>query len=92
MKIDKNSQQLADALTGQQARIIITTLQKFPYAMEKMESTPNRRCAVIVDEAHSSRSSSAASRRHRIDRGAGLSRQAGALIRSLGRRWLFRRA
>jgi len=48
VKIDKNSQQLADALTGQQARIIITTLQKFPYAMEKMESTPNRRYAVLL--------------------------------------------
>jgi type I restriction enzyme R subunit len=60
VKIDKNSQQLADALTGQQARIIITTLQKFPYAMEKMESTPNRRYAVIVDEAHSSQTGEAA--------------------------------
>jgi type I restriction enzyme R subunit len=60
VKIDKNSQQLADALTGQQARIIITTLQKFPYAMQKMESTPNRRYAVIVDEAHSSQTGEAA--------------------------------
>jgi type I restriction enzyme, R subunit len=60
VKVDKNSQQLADALTGQQARIIITTLQKFPYALEKMESTPNRRYAVIVDEAHSSQTGEAA--------------------------------
>src|SRR5205823_14280938 len=31
-----------------------------PYAMQKMESTPNRRYAVIVDEAHSSQTGEAA--------------------------------
>ena len=60
VKIDKNSQQLADALVGQQARIIITTLQKFPFVLDKIESLPNRRYAVIVDEAHSSQTGEAA--------------------------------
>jgi type I restriction enzyme, R subunit len=53
-KIDKDSQQLADALAGEQARIIITTLQKFPFVLDKIEELPKRRYAVIVDEAHSS--------------------------------------
>ena len=33
-KIDKDSGQLADALAGEQARIIITTLQKFPFVLQ----------------------------------------------------------
>jgi type I restriction enzyme, R subunit len=59
-KIDKHSSQLADALTGEQARIIITTLQKFPYVLDKIESLPSRRYAVLVDEAHSSQTGEAA--------------------------------
>lgn len=55
-KIDENSQQLADALEGEQARIIITTIQKFPFVLEKIGSLPDRRYAVIADEAHSSQS------------------------------------
>jgi type I restriction enzyme R subunit len=60
VKIDKDSRQLADALAGEQARIIITTLQKFPFALDQMESLPARRYAVIVDEAHSSQTGEAA--------------------------------
>ncbi len=60
VKIDKDSTQLADALTGEQARIIITTLQKFPVVQSKVESLPDRRYAVIVDEAHSSQTGEAA--------------------------------
>ena len=52
-RIDEDSTQLAEALTGQQARIIITTLQKFPYVTDKIDSLPDRTYAVIVDEAHS---------------------------------------
>ena len=55
-KIDKDSRQLADALAGAQARIIITTLQKFPVVMQRGLELPDRRYAVIVDEAHSSQS------------------------------------
>lgn len=52
-KIDENSQQLADALTAGK-NIIITTLQKFPYLIDKIGEIPKRNYAVIVDEAHSS--------------------------------------
>jgi type I restriction enzyme R subunit len=60
VKIDQHSQQLADALAGEQARIIITTLQKFPFVLEKIGSLPQRSYAVIVDEAHSSQTGEAA--------------------------------
>lgn len=59
-RIDDNSQQLADALAGEEARIIITTLQKFPFVLDKIGSLPARRYAVIVDEAHSSQTGEAA--------------------------------
>ena len=52
-RIDKDSQQLADAIGGG-ANIIITTLQKFPFIVEKVGDLPNRNYAVIIDEAHSS--------------------------------------
>ena len=52
-KIDKDSGQLAYAL-GTGKNIIITTLQKFPFVIEKVGDLPSRRYAIIVDEAHSS--------------------------------------
>ena len=58
-KIDENSQQLADALSSG-TPIIITTLQKFPFVTEKIGKLPNRRYALIVDEAHSSQTGEAA--------------------------------
>jgi type I restriction enzyme R subunit len=60
VRIDQNSQQLAEALQGEQARIVITTLQKFPFVTEKIEALPNRTYAVIVDEAHSSQTGDSA--------------------------------
>jgi type I restriction enzyme, R subunit len=66
-KIDKDSKQLARALENA-VPIIITTLQKFPFvtrqllklAEERQQQgaglLPTRRCAVIIDEAHSSQS------------------------------------
>ncbi len=52
-RIDKDSQQLADAIEGS-ANIIITTLQKFPFVIDKVGDLPSRKYAVIIDEAHSS--------------------------------------
>ena len=52
-RIDKDSQQLAHALEGG-ANIIITTLQKFPFVIDKIGDLPNRNYGVIIDEAHSS--------------------------------------
>ncbi len=60
VKIDKDSAQLAEALAGEQARIIVTTLQKFPFVLDKIAGLPTRRYAVIVDEAHSSQTGEAA--------------------------------
>ncbi|MCY4621111.1 MAG: DEAD/DEAH box helicase family protein [bacterium] len=59
-RIDKDSTQLAEALVGEQARIVITTLQKFPFLIAKISSLPDRDYAVIVDEAHSSQTGEAA--------------------------------
>lgn len=52
-RIDKDSSQLANAITGE-TRIIITTLQKFPFIMEKVSGLERKKYAVIIDEAHSS--------------------------------------
>ncbi|MEE5991558.1 MAG: DEAD/DEAH box helicase family protein, partial [Lachnospiraceae bacterium] len=57
-KIDKNSQQLKDAIEAG-AGIIITTLQKFPVIYKEVNSA-NKRFAIIVDEAHSSQTGDAA--------------------------------
>lgn len=54
-KIDRDSNQLAEALKGG-ARIIISTLQKFPFILDKVAELEKRRYAVIIDEAHSSTS------------------------------------
>ena len=58
-KVEQNSKQLKDALQGKQARIIITTLQKFPVVAETATSLSGTRFAVIVDEAHSAQSGEA---------------------------------
>ena len=60
VKIDEDSDQLAKALLGEQAKIIITTLQKFPFVLGKLVDSKARNYAVVVDEAHSSQSGVAA--------------------------------
>jgi type I restriction enzyme R subunit len=60
VKIDEDSGQLAEALKGEQARIIITTLQKFPFVIGKIGEVPARNYAVVIDEAHSSQTGEAA--------------------------------
>lgn len=52
-KIDESSTQLAEQLIAG-GSIIITTLQKFPYILDKIGEIANRNYAVIIDEAHSS--------------------------------------
>ncbi len=66
-KIDESSRQLAEALESG-VPIIITTLQKFPFVSRQLLKMAEergevgsgilqtRRCAVIIDEAHSSQS------------------------------------
>ena len=60
-RIDKDSQQLADAISGG-AHIIITTLQKFPFVIDKVDELENRNYAVIIDEAHSSQGGEASNK------------------------------
>ncbi len=60
VKIDQDSSQLAEALAGEQARIIITTLQKFPFVIDKIGAVAARNYAVVIDEAHSSQTGEAA--------------------------------
>ena len=59
-RIDQDAGQLAAALSGEQSRIVITTLQKFPFILDKVSELGRQRFAVIVDEAHSSQTGEAA--------------------------------
>lgn len=55
VRVDKSSSQLAEAIKSGNS-VIITTLQKFPFAavLDEVKNLPDRTYAVIVDEAHSS--------------------------------------
>jgi type I restriction enzyme R subunit len=57
--ITDNSQQLAQALNAH-TPIVVTTLQKFGFILDKVGELGKRRFALIIDEAHSSQSGSAA--------------------------------
>ena len=57
--IDKDSTQLGNALVGG-VPIVITTLQKFPFVIDRVAEIPQRHYALIVDEAHSSQSGESA--------------------------------
>jgi type I restriction enzyme R subunit len=63
-EINDSSKQLREALEGEQARIIISTLQKFPFVLAQLteagSSLKERTYAVIVDEAHSSQTGESA--------------------------------
>ncbi len=59
--IDKDSKQLADALSGG-VPVIITTIQKFPFVVEKLNKLPGNHFAIIIDEAHSSQGGTASRR------------------------------
>jgi type I restriction enzyme, R subunit len=54
------STKLAEALAGEQARIVVCTLQTFSFVLDKIEGIGRRNYAVIVDEAHSSQTGEAA--------------------------------
>jgi type I restriction enzyme R subunit len=52
-KIDKDSKQLAEAIKKGKD-IIITTLQKFPFTLDKIKDLEDKHYAIVIDEAHSS--------------------------------------
>jgi type I restriction enzyme R subunit len=64
-RIDKDSTQLADAIK-KGTPIIITTLQKFPFILDKVGDLPDRRYAVIIDEAHSSQGGEASKKMNEV--------------------------
>ena len=94
-KIDENSRQLAEALESA-VPIIITTLQKFPFvskqllkiAEERGETAeghlPTRKCAVIIDEAHSSQSGETAADLKEVLGGEALRKKAKQLAEEEG--------
>jgi len=70
-KIDKDSTQLAERL-AEGGSIIITTLQKFPFVLDKVGELPNRNYAVLIDEAHSSQGGEASKKMKEVLSGASL--------------------
>jgi type I restriction enzyme, R subunit len=86
-QIDERSRQLAEALENA-VPIIITTLQKFPFVSRHLlklseargeQGTgrlPTRRCAVIIDEAHSSQGGETATGLKEVLGGEGLREEA----------------
>lgn len=57
--IDKGSKHLKEALEDGK-KIIITTIQKFPFIVNEIGELPGNRFAIIIDEAHSSQSGNTA--------------------------------
>lgn len=53
LPVEDNAEQLANAIQSG-VSIIITTLQKFPFALKYLADIPEKNYAVIIDEAHSS--------------------------------------
>ena len=86
-KIDESSRQLAEALENA-VPVIITTLQKFPFVSRQLlkmaeergadgsGTLPTRRCAVIIDEAHSSQGGETATDLKGVLGGEGLREEA----------------
>ncbi|GAA0547842.1 type I restriction enzyme R subunit [Rhizomicrobium palustre] len=90
-KIDESSLQLAEALESA-VPIIITTLQKFPFVSRQLSKLSEkrgevdggvlktRRCAVIVDEAHSSQGGETATDLKEVLGGRGLREEAAKYV------------
>jgi type I restriction enzyme, R subunit len=86
-RIDESSRQLAEALENA-VPVIITTLQKFPFVSRQLlklaeergttsaGTLPTRRCAVIIDEAHSSQGGETAADLKEVLGGEGLLEEA----------------
>src|SRR6266542_4629509 len=86
-KVDESSRQLAEALENA-VPVVITTLQKFPFVSRQLlkmaeergahssGTLPTRRCAVIIDEAHSSQGGETVTDLKEVLGGAGLHEEA----------------
>ncbi|GLY52371.1 DEAD/DEAH box helicase family protein [Lentzea sp. NBRC 102530] len=60
------SEQVAEKLAGETTKILIVTLQTFPYVLEKVDGLRGKRFAIIIDEAHSSQSGESAAALKRV--------------------------
>ncbi|GGP86827.1 type I restriction endonuclease subunit R [Saccharothrix coeruleofusca] len=60
------SEQVSAALAGETTKILIVTLQTFPFVLEKVDGLRGKRFAIIVDEAHSSQSGESAAALKRV--------------------------
>jgi type I restriction enzyme, R subunit len=58
--ITQSSAELAEALESKSAKVIVTTIQKFPYIANRVTERTGDRFAVIIDEAHSSQTGESA--------------------------------
>ena len=95
-KIDRSARQLAEALESG-VPVIVTTLQKFPFVSRHLlrmaeergdEATgvlPTRRCAVVIDEAHSSQGGETATDLKEVLGGEGLRERAAEYAAQEGR-------
>lgn len=63
-KIDEDSSQLAAALDDATSKVVVSTMQKYPFILDKIArmGLQGRRYAVIIDEAHTSQGGDAAVR------------------------------
>ncbi|MGQ0573445.1 MAG: type I restriction endonuclease subunit R [Pseudonocardia sp.] len=63
-KIDEDSSQLAAALDDATSKVVVSTMQKYPFILNKIAGMglQGRRYAVIIDEAHTSQGGDAAVR------------------------------
>jgi type I restriction enzyme R subunit len=60
-----SSKDLKEALKNG-SNIFVTTLQKFPFVMETLTKLPNRKYAIILDEAHSSQTGTTARKMRQV--------------------------
>jgi type I restriction enzyme, R subunit len=65
------SAEVAAALANTATKIVIVTVQTFPYVLEGVSGLKDRRIAVIVDEAHSGQSGDSVTKLKKVLRGMG---------------------
>jgi type I restriction enzyme R subunit len=65
------SAEVARALANTATKIVIVTVQTFPYVLEGVSSLADKRIAVIVDEAHSGQSGDSVTKLKKVLRGLG---------------------
>ena len=65
------SAEVTEALSNTASKIVIVTVQTFPYVLEGVATLHDKRVAVIVDEAHSGQSGESVTKLKKVLRGMG---------------------